>query len=299
MFLKLKYLFFIFALCFIKTAEANDLMSLDLGEIIVTPHKTWRDIGILSRSISIVTEQGIEATIANSVGDVLAFVPGVFVHKTGDFGRADVVIRGMGERGKRVMIMVDGKPSKMGLYGCTITHALNFGSAERIEIIKGSSSVLHGSSALGGVVNIVTKKPEEKSEGEVNFSYGSFDTLVYNLKQGGNLDTFGYYFVFDKRKSRGHLPNSDYTQDSFTLDLDKMINEDISISFSSLYFDGFKREPEPSSFDTWNNYKRGFFDLTLEGKYFGAKEIIKVYRKGLSENEVLQNYNTIKGRFNL
>ncbi len=267
--------FFFFGTGFIYP---QNLQMLDLGEIVVTPLKIDTPTRDLPSSVSIVTKDEIEMSTANSATDILNLLPGVFIHKTGPFGRADVTIRGFGSRGRRVMVLVDGKPEKMGLFGCTVTHALPLDNVERIEVVRGSSSVLYGSDALGGVVNIITKKPQKKYEGDVTISYGSYDTQIYRIRSGADLGDFGYYFSFDKRTSRGHLPNSDYTHNNFALRVQNTLTEDLDLSFSFRYFDGFKREPEPSPADTWNRYKRGSFDLTLEGKLLQAEQMIKVYR---------------------
>ncbi len=252
--------------------------TLDLGEIVITPTKTEKAVRDLSLSVGVVTREQIAASTANSATEILNILPGVFVHKTGDFGRADVVIRGHGSRGRRVMVLVDGKPEKMGLFGCTITHALPLDNIERIEVVRGSSSVLYGSDALGGVINIITKEPQEKSEGDLTLAYGSFDTQLYRLRQGGKLGDFNYYFTFDKRDSRGHRPNSDYNHNNFNLRLGQDLIEDLKLTFSTRYFDGFKREPEPSTSGTWNDYERGAYDLTFEGSFFDMQQMLKLYR---------------------
>ena len=183
-------LFFFLSLSSMCIAEENREAVFDLGQILITPTKTEKAIGDLSLSASVVTKQEIEASTANSATDILNILPGVFVHKTGSFGRADVVIRGQGSRGRRVMVLVDGKPEKMGLFGCTITHSLPLDNVERIEVVRGPASVLYGSDALGGVINIITKKPTEKSKGDATLSYGSFDSQVYRLRQGQDLGQF-------------------------------------------------------------------------------------------------------------
>ena len=259
-------------------AEENREAVFDLGQILITPTKTEKAIGDLSLSASVVTKQEIEASTANSATDILNILPGVFVHKTGSFGRADVVIRGQGSRGRRVMVLVDGKPEKMGLFGCTITHSLPLDNVERIEVVRGPASVLYGSDALGGVINIITKKPTEKSKGDATLSYGSFDSQVYRLRQGQDLGQFNYYFSVDERKSRGHLPNTDYEHKNYTLRLGRQINEELESIFNFRYFDGFKNELSPIMAYSWNNYERGAYDLTFQGDWQDAQGMLKLYR---------------------
>ncbi|MBL7132189.1 MAG: TonB-dependent receptor, partial [Candidatus Omnitrophica bacterium] len=270
----------LFALAQIGVAQEVEegMATFDLGEIVVTPTKTERTVGDLSLSVSVITKEVIEASTAQTATDILSILPGVFVHKTGPFGRTDVVIRGHGSRGRRVMVLVDGKPEKMGLFGCTVTHSLPLDNVERIEVVRGPASVLYGSDALGGVINIITKKPKEKFEGDITLSYGSYDTQVYRLRQGGNLERFHYYFSIDERKTRGHLPNSDYEHKNFTWRLGGNLTDNLEAVFTSRYFDGFKREPSPATADTWNDYERGSYDLTLNVDFENISGMFKVYR---------------------
>lgn len=267
----------LFVLCFSVFAEKQN-KTLNLGEIVVTPVQFQRMPENLSSSVSIVTAEEIENSTVNTATDILGRVPGVFVHKTGQFGRADVAIRGLGSRGRKVMVLVNGKPEKMGLFGCTITHSLPADNVERIEVVRGSSSLLYGSDALGGVINIITKKPEEEVEGDLKLSYGSYDYQGYRLRQGGNLDEFQYYFTYDKRDSRGHLPNSDYNHDSASLYLSYDLSDNWGLSFNGKYFDGFNRVPEPSSPGTWKDYRRASYDLALEGYTGDIHHKLLIYR---------------------
>ncbi len=251
----------------------------DLGKIVVTPTRYELSVQDSSLPVSVVTKSDIEASTSHSATDILTILPGVFVHKTSQFGRADVVIRGHGSRGRRIMVLVDGKPEKMGLYGCTITHALPLDNVQRIEVVRGPASVLYGSDALGGVINIITEKPKEKFEGQATALYGSYDIQEYLLKQGGKFDTFDYFLTYDRQQSRGHLPNSDYDSKDATLRLGQQLNEQFRLAFNTRYFDGFKREPTPAPADTWNLYERGAYDLSLDGKISETSNLmLKVYR---------------------
>jgi len=257
--------------------ESED--AYDLGKIVVTPTSYESSVKDSSLSVSVVTKSDIEASTSHSATDILTVLPGVFVQKTSQFGRADVVIRGQGSRGRRVMVLVDGKPEKMGLYGCTITHALPLDNVQRIEVVRGPASVLYGSDALGGVINIITEKAKEKSEGQATVSYGSYDTQEYLLKQGGKLDAFNYFLTYDRQESRGHLPNSDYNSKDITLRMGQQLNEQFHLGFNTRYFDGFKREPSPAPADTWNLYERGAYDVTLDGKISEISNLmLKAYR---------------------
>jgi iron complex outermembrane receptor protein len=131
-----------------EMVRSDSTGAYSLDEIVVSATRVERAIKDLSATISVVTRQDIEASNTKSCTDVLNSLPGVFVNKTGDFGRADVDIRGLGDRGRSVMVLTDGRPVKMGLYGCTVTHTLPLDNVERIEVVRGPASVLYGSDAI-------------------------------------------------------------------------------------------------------------------------------------------------------
>ncbi len=261
---------------------ADTLRVYQLKEIVVEATRIQVPYKHLPLSIDIVTHDEIDHSTANSATDAVSFLPGVFVQRTGDFGRADVAIRGLGNMGKRLSVLIDGHPVKMGLFGCTITHALPLNNVERIEVIRAPTSVLYGSDALGGVINIVTSEPPENPTATGEISYGSYTTLKYRLSHGTTIGDLGYLISFDRRTSDGHLPNSAYegTDISTKLTFDRSATK-ISVLFK--YFDGHKEEPALSTdppgtqSDIWNDYKRGTIDAVLTHQIGNGKLTFKAY----------------------
>lgn len=247
-----------------------------LDEIVVTAKRTEAKLKDCSATVSLITKEDIEASNANSCTDLLSFLPGIFIHKTGDFGRADINIRGMGSRGRRILVLIDGKPEKMGLFGCTVTHSLPLDNVEKIEVVRGPNSVLYGSDALGGVVNILTKKPEE-TEIDYTFSYGSFNTYQNRIRSGSKLKDFDFYATADKRKSNGHLPNSSYNGEEYSARIGYQITTETQGVFIGRYFKGFKEEPSPAPSQNWNDYERSGIDFTLSTQRSGWNGNFKLY----------------------
>jgi iron complex outermembrane receptor protein len=81
-----------------------------LDEIVVSATRVERAVRDLSATVSVVAREDIEASNSKSCTDILNTLPGVYVNKTGDYGRADVDIRGLGDRGRSVMVLTDGRP---------------------------------------------------------------------------------------------------------------------------------------------------------------------------------------------
>lgn len=265
-------------------AETDSLPMYYLDETIVTATRYELQLKDLSMTASLVTEDDINAVNSRTVADALAGLPGVYVNKTGDYGRADIDIRGIGDRGRSVMVLIDGRPVKMGLYGCTVTHTLPMNNVDHIEVVRGPASVLYGSDALGGVVNIITKKASTPLEGDFTASYGSNASQQYRLRAGGVYRKLDFYATGDYRTTDGHLAHSAYDGRDATGRVGYDIAPGISAILTGKYFDGYKEEPlratdsDTMVADTWNDYHRWAIDLSVDGKWSRQDLTARVYR---------------------
>jgi len=270
-----------------EAVRTDSTGAYSLDEIVVSAARVERAVKDLSATVSVVTREDIEVSNARSCTDILGSLPGVFINKTGDFGRADADIRGLGDRGRSVMVLTDGRPVKMGLYGCTITHSLPLNNVERVEVVRGPASVLYGSDAMGGVINIITRRAESGYQGDLTSSYGSHNTRHLRLRHGGAPGRVNYYLTGDWRESDGHLPNSAYRGSDGTLRLGYQLADGLEASFSAKYFEGRKGEPQldprdvnftQTPADAWNEYRRGAVDVSLRGKMGRWEGVLMGYR---------------------
>ncbi len=268
-------------LCIYLQLNQDTLKKYWMDEVIITATRYKKPVKDVVYSVDIVKKETIENINAYMLTDVIEIVAGVWVEKTGNFGRSDVIIRGLGDKGRRIMVLVNGRPVKMGLFGCTVTHSLPFNNIERVEIVKGPLSVLYGSDALGGIVNIITNT-ENKTN--LKISYGSFNTLRGLLTHGASLGQFNYFFTGSWNLSDGYQENSSYNGKDFTGKIEYKFNDHVWIELFSKYFDGIKHEPkrtcDPDTLipTAWNWYKRGAFDLTLTADWQITELLLKFYR---------------------
>jgi len=290
----LAFVFFVFScLCSTNFAQEEKKVTSDKEdknkptalrlheEIIVTATMTRKAVKEIASSVTVIKPVDIEAIPASNALNLLAFSPGIFVTKSGDFGRADLHIRGLGERGRKIAVLTDGRPEKMSLFGCLVTHTFPLDNVERIEVVRGPASVLYGSEALGGVVNIMTHMPSSGFEVDLSSAYGSYNTQQYTLKHGGVLGKFSYFLTADRRRSDGHRENSGYTGTNFTGKVQYIISENITSSFQGKYYAGKKFEAGPVSLplsDFWNDYERGALDFSLSGTWETDDVLFKLYR---------------------
>lgn len=127
-----------------------------LEEVVVTATRTEEVAFDLPTPIEVVTQESIQRQSPATVAESLAEVPGVAIAGTG-YWEATPVIRGLG--GSRVLVLIDGdRESNLWAGRAPLIPFLDIGNVEKIEVIKGPASALYGTDALGGVVNIITKK---------------------------------------------------------------------------------------------------------------------------------------------
>jgi vitamin B12 transporter len=262
--------------------EDKEYYHLDkVEEVVVTATMTPKALKECAASVHVIGQGEMESLATANALNSLNTLPSIFVNRSGDFGRADVDIRGLGQNCRRIAVLVDGKPEKMGLYGCAVSHAFPMDNVERIEVVKGPVSVLYGGEALGGAVNIITRLPEKKIEMDFTTGYGSYNTQQINFKHGAILDKFKYYVTFDRRKSDGHIDNASYSGYSFTGKLVYDLAETTRFTLQGKYFAGKKYEPgtiDNPLLDFWNDYKRGAVDFSINRQGQKDEFFIKAYR---------------------
>ena len=147
----------------------------DLDPVVVTATKTETPQARLGAAVTVITEEEIQEKNYVTVEDALRHVPGVDIQRSGGLGKtASIRIRGAGTQ--QVQVMVDGLRVKSPTLGQTELSDISLDAIERIEIVRGPQSTLHGADAIGGVVNIITKKGQGPPSGAVRLEAGSFET---------------------------------------------------------------------------------------------------------------------------
>jgi iron complex outermembrane receptor protein len=193
------------AATFLNVANAD---SIDLGDVSVTATKTERKVSDVPASINILTQKDIENSVALGVNEVLKNVAGLNIRNSLGLMSASTTnklyMRGFGGTDARSLILLDGVPLNDSLMGSVEWNQIPMSSIQRIEVVKGSGSSLYGSNAMGGVINIITKKPKEQKT-DVSFSYGSMETKIGSISTTGKINKFGYFFSGEMAKSDGYI----------------------------------------------------------------------------------------------
>ncbi|GAX62595.1 outer membrane cobalamin receptor protein [Candidatus Scalindua japonica] len=129
----------------------------DIEEIIVTATRTETRVSQLPDSVTVISKEQINQQKATTIFEALRSVPGLNLRKSGGIGRlTSVTIRGSNTN--QVLVMIDGVQVNSPTLGSFDFANLTTDNVERIEVVRGPQSTLYGSDAMGGLVNIVTKK---------------------------------------------------------------------------------------------------------------------------------------------
>lgn len=163
-----------------------------IPEVVVTGTRNETDIRHLPMSVSVVGRERIAHNGNPSLLPILTeAVPGLFATGRGMMGygvsggaAGQMSMRGIGGAPQAglpttgLLVLIDGHPQYMGLMGHPIADACQSLMAERVEVLRGPASVLYGSNAMGGVINIVTRRQQQDGvKTNVNLGYGSYNTL--------------------------------------------------------------------------------------------------------------------------
>ncbi|RME34048.1 MAG: TonB-dependent receptor [Gammaproteobacteria bacterium] len=161
-------------------------------------------------SIDVIDREEIERSGARHLGDLLRGQGGVQVSdQTGDGSRAIVSMRGFGANAAaNTLILVDGRRLNNTDLRAPDLNVVSLQDIERIEIIQGSAGTLFGDQAVGGVINIITRRPRG-AEGEVQLELGSHDRQVQRLYAGRRLDNgLGLRLSLERRWSDNYRENN-------------------------------------------------------------------------------------------
>lgn len=192
-----------------------------IGEVVVTGARSETDVRHLSQTVSVVNRERIEQAMQPSLLPVLTEqVPGLFVTSRGVMGygvsggaAGSISLRGLSGSTARLMVMIDGHPQYAGIFGHPIADAYQSFLAERVEVLRGPASVLYGSNAMGGVVNIVTRKMQEDGvRTDVRVGYGSYNTLETELTNRIRRGRFSSILSGSYNRTDGHRDDMGFEQ---------------------------------------------------------------------------------------
>jgi len=229
-------------LFYINNTRAQDsLLTQELNEVIITATRTLRQLSSLPMPAQIISSKDIKSSNSLRLNDILNEQTGLIT--VPDFGGGEgIQVQGLDSQ--YTLILIDGVPLVGRSAGTLDITRIAVGNIKQIEIVKGASSSLYGSEALGGVINIITERPKNGFKGDVNYRIGSFNTTDFNNNINFKKNKLSIQTFFNRYRSNGYdlnttdalntvEPFSNYTLNSkFTYDF----NEATRLLVAGKYF---------------------------------------------------------------
>ena len=207
------------------SAQTSDSLStqktLTIDEVVVTGTRHQTDVRHLSQTVSVVNRNKLERAMQPSLLPVLTEqVPGLFVTSRGVMGygvsggaAGGISLRGLSGGNARLMVLIDGHPQYAGIFGHPIADAYQTLLADRVEVLRGPASVLYGSNAMGGVINIVTRRMHEDGvRTNLHTGFGSYGTLETELTNRIRKGRFSSVVSGSYNRTDGHRDDMSFEQ---------------------------------------------------------------------------------------
>ncbi len=257
--------------------------------VVVTGTREELSERLVPASISVVSSRELLASGGISLLDALSErVPGLFVARRGVIGyginsqAGTITIRGLGgSPNTQVLVMIDGVPQFMGLFGHPLPDSYLSEDAERVEVIRGPASVLYGTNAMGGVVNIITGRNRETGTSlKGSASYGSFNTREYNAAVGYGTGSLHVLLSGDHDRTDGHRPGSSFNTNDGYLNARYSIDDNFALQLNGnvnkfkTYDPGTIYSPKTNS---WVDVLRTTNSVSLDTKFGNLDGSVKAF----------------------
>lgn len=218
---------------------------INLGEVMVSSMKQQQKIKAVSAPLEIVTKEQIELASSFTASDILAGEPGISLARDGVWATG-INIRGLSQQ--RIVMLVDGNRIETATDLMASMSFFDMDDIERIEVIKGASSSLYGTGAMGGIVNVITSHPTFNSStyfnGSLNGGYSTVNELFTNKLTFNSGSEKWYASVSGSTRDannintpEGEIPNSQFSDISISANVGYKVKENQVFELKYQYFD--------------------------------------------------------------
>lgn len=288
--------------------------TIELGGIVVTGTRTPRYIKEIPVRTEVITARTLEEKAAPNLYEALEGVPGIRVEQQCSYCNFSIV-RMQGLESGHVQVLIDGQPIYSGLASVYGLQQVPAGNIDRIEIVKGAGSALYGSSAIAGVINVITKKPSVEPSVEASINVGSYATNEYSLSASRRFDNMDAMVFAQKNTGNEIDENKDGVTDRVKTDnisIGTRINAYSLIGNDQLTFTGrtLNEQRQGGELETWENpfaagteniktsryetginYKLGFNN----GAEIGVNLVYTLHRRNATNDGFLGDYMDTHG----
>jgi iron complex outermembrane receptor protein len=273
--------------------KAQDMLTdtIRIEEVVVTGSPVKINLNNVAMSVSVVTSAQINENNESSLLPILSGrVPGLFVTERGVTGfgvsagsAGQITIRGIGGSPTTgVLMLIDGHPQFMGIMGHPLPDSYVASDVERVEVIRGSGSVLYGSNAMGGVINLITKKQtQEGFHGNARMMLGSYNTQKYMASGGYKKDKLSVFISGNHDKTDGHRANSAFEITNGYAKIGYELNQHLKMTgdFSLAKFKASDPGPDTLAAKKGEtiDITRGYWAYSVENEYDKVSGSAKVF----------------------
>ncbi len=199
-----------------ERAESSEAPAKDdePEEVIITATRLKATPSQVGSSVTVITAEDLEEKQQHFLLEALRDVPGVDIRRSGGPG-SQVSIFMRGTDSDHTLLMIDGIQlhDVSSPTGAAVLDQLSVGNVERIEVVRGPQSTLYGSDAIGGVINIVTKKGKGPAKFKTSLEGGSFGTTIERFGFSGGGEVFNYSVSASRMDSEGFSTRSNDNED--------------------------------------------------------------------------------------
>lgn len=303
------------------TALSANLSAVDstyvyhIDEIVVTGTNHAVGRNLLPYTVSVVGNRQLEATGQSQLLSALSGrVPSMFVAERNVFGfgvssggSGGIKIRGIGgSPTNSVLMMVDGQPQFAGIFSHHVADSYETENVERVEVLRGPGSVLYGSNAMGGVINIITKNADKEGvHTTLTSQYGSYNTWRSSLTNTMRFGKFSSYVTLGYDRTDGTQKNFDFNQKSLyaKVGYDFSSRWKMLADYSVMNFVGndpiYPKLSNPESADIYHqNITRGAASLLLANRYRATDGNVRIYYSYGNHNiDDPRHFHSLDNRF--
>ncbi len=201
---------------------------IQTDQVVITASRKSQTLVSAPVSVAVVRSAELEAQNTSTFDEAFNNVTGVNVTRSSRANIQALSIRGASEvagggTGNRVLLLIDGRPALSPDSGGALWNLVPVNSIDRIEVVKGAYSSLFGSSAMGGVINVITREPTQKYMTRVNLRYGFYqkapsftefdrynDYNAIEISHSNKLANGGYLLDFSRKSDDGHREKSGF-----------------------------------------------------------------------------------------
>lgn len=270
-------------------ASPADSTAHGIDEVVVTGTRNSTDIRHLPMTVSVIGRDKLTEKQRNTVLPTLSEqVPGLFVtarsmagYAVSDGAAGNISMRGLGSSAGRLLVLIDGHPQYQGIFGHSISDSYQTLMTEQVEVLRGPASVLYGSNAMGGVVNIVTRKmTADGTKTDINVgagSYGTFQSELTNRIRKGKFYSIlaGQYSRTDNHRRRMDFEQyGGYMKLGYDMSANWTAYADADITHFNASYPGSVQTP---MYDARQWVTRGVVSAAVENRYDRTSGAISAY----------------------